>query len=806
MFWETLWALVLGFALSGAVQAFVSRDDMQRVMGDHRPAAVARSTGFGMVSSSCSYAATAMAKSLFQKGADFVSSMVFMFASTNLVIELGVVLFVLMGWQFAAAEFIGGPIMIVLLVIVGRLRVQPSAGRAAPVAVCKRGTDRHRRRTDVAELERTPWRQKLTSTGAWADAASYTIADIKMLRKELVIGYGIAGFLAVMVPMDVWNDVFFTGHGFWTTLENVILGPFIAFISFVCSVGNVPMAAALWHGGISFGGVISFIFADLIALPLVLIYRKYYGTPPRLRLFFTFWLVMSTAGLIVEGLFAVLGVIPETQAAATSCHTGFEWNYTTFLNIVFLMVFAVLYWLYRNRDRLHGEGGVRTTHSIRCAACRCESLTPRPHAQSRRQDCVVLLGRLCGAVRRKPQPIGGLSGHDSIVTGCFRRRAGGWRCSPSWRSTRAGRRRSGMGAAPPDRLHHERGGVRSDRVPSSALLGVARASPRVIVVAVLGALVVTLLAKWSPVIRGHGIPEAMEAVLTKQSRISPRGRRSPSRCRRQSPSGRRRRSGRKGPIIVTGGALGSLLGQVVRVSPAERKILLACGAAAGMSATFGSPLGRGDPRCRAAAVRVLRPGARAVDRRHQRRGRRAQRPVRLRTTVPGPGARLRGARRTAGIRRCSGSPAACSASSSRNGLFFVEAGYRRLPFGEFWHPIVGAVAFASVGLLAPRALGVGLRRHRRRPQQQAGADDRRRARHGEAGQLVARARIRHLGRNAGADPADQRVVRHAGRHRASTTCCPDPTSRPARSRSLRWQPRSGRRPARPSPPSCSCSS
>src|SRR5581483_9601041 len=179
------------------------------------------------------------------------------------------------------------------------------------------------------------------------------MADINMLRRELVIGSVVAGFLAVMVPMEVWHDLFLTGHGFWTTLQNVILGPFIAFISFVCSIGNVPMAAALWEGGISFGGVISFIFADLIALPLVLIYRKYYGTRLALRLTLTFWAVMSLAGLIVEGLFWLFGAVPEnrpTQIVATH----FQWNYTTFLNIFFLGVFAVLYWLYRNRARLGG--------------------------------------------------------------------------------------------------------------------------------------------------------------------------------------------------------------------------------------------------------------------------------------------------------------------------------------------------------------------------------------------------------------------------------------------------------------------
>src|SRR5215831_9663990 len=275
MFWETLWALVLGFTLSGAVQAFVGKEQMQRTLGDHRVPAVARATGFGMVSSSCSYAATAM---------------VFMFASTNLVLELGIVLLVLMGWQFAAAEFIGGPIMIVLLVLAGGVVFTPAFVRKARAHLEHEGGHDHDAMTGVSEarqheLEQTAWREKLTSAGAWSDAASYSMADIKMLRRELVIGYLVAGFLAVLVPMSVWNDVFMTGHGFWTSLQNVILGPFIAFISFVCSIGNVPMAAALWHGGISFGGVISFIFADLIALPLVIIYRKYYGRQLALRLF-----------------------------------------------------------------------------------------------------------------------------------------------------------------------------------------------------------------------------------------------------------------------------------------------------------------------------------------------------------------------------------------------------------------------------------------------------------------------------------------------------------------------------------------
>jgi uncharacterized membrane protein YraQ (UPF0718 family)/YHS domain-containing protein len=363
MFWETCWALVLGFGLSGVVQAFVSHDAMERAMGDHGPKAVVRASTFGMVSSSCSYAATAMAKSLFQKGADFVTAMIFMFASTNLVIELGVVLLILMGWQFAAAEFIGGPIMILLLAVFGgylfRRRVTEPARQRLQAGIV--GGHDHAAMVGVSEerqheLEGEPWREKLTSKAAWADAASYTMADIKMLRKELVIGYLVAGFLAVVVPMTAWNDVFFRGHGFWTILENVLVGPVIAFVSFVCSIGNVPLAAALWHGGISFGGVIAFIFADLITFPLFLIYRKYYGTGLAVRLVLVFWAVMAAAGLAVEGIFAGLGWVPH-RAHDMVVHSRFEWNYTTFLNIGFLVVFAGLYWLYRNRERLGGGDG-----------------------------------------------------------------------------------------------------------------------------------------------------------------------------------------------------------------------------------------------------------------------------------------------------------------------------------------------------------------------------------------------------------------------------------------------------------------
>jgi uncharacterized protein len=355
MFWETLWPLVLGFGLAGAVQSFVSRDAMRRRLGNHRAAAVVRASGYGMVSSSCSYAATAMAKTLFVGGADYIAAMVFMFASTNLVIELGIVLVVLMGWQFAVSEFIGGIIMIVLLATLGALWLR---GRLVVQArerlqATEDAFDHQHGHAATGGAAQPPLRVRLKSVSGWADSASYTMSDLTMVRRELLIGYTVAGFLAVLVPTSVWQAVFVTGHGFWTSVENAVVGPFIAIISFVCSIGNVPLAAALWKGGISFGGVIAFIFADLIAFPLLMIYRRYYGTRLMLRMLVVFWGLMSVAGLLTELIFRAAGLVP-TVRPVTVAPAQFSWNYTTYLNLVFLVLFGVLYWLYRNRERLGG--------------------------------------------------------------------------------------------------------------------------------------------------------------------------------------------------------------------------------------------------------------------------------------------------------------------------------------------------------------------------------------------------------------------------------------------------------------------
>ena len=331
MLFHTFWALILGFTLSGAVQAFASRKKMREQLGDDSFKSVFKASLFGIISSSCSYSASALAKSLFSKGANFTSSMVFMFASTNLVIELGLVLWIMMGWQFAVAEFFGGAIMIILLKLL------------IPKLIPAKLIEKSRENYEDSKAENS------SKKANWHDAAGYTIGDFKMLRYELIIGFLVAGLAAKLVPASFWNALFLSGNGILTTIQNVIIGPVIAFISFVCSVGNIPLAATLWHGGISFGGTIAFIFADLIALPLVLIYRKYYGTKLAIRLTLVFWLVMSLSGLITEIIFNFLNLIPDMDHGMSHSYQ-IGWNYTTILNVIALALISWIYWMYRTRE------------------------------------------------------------------------------------------------------------------------------------------------------------------------------------------------------------------------------------------------------------------------------------------------------------------------------------------------------------------------------------------------------------------------------------------------------------------------
>jgi uncharacterized membrane protein YraQ (UPF0718 family)/YHS domain-containing protein len=332
MLFHTFWALILGFTLSGAVQAFISRNKMKEQLGNDSFKSVLKASGFGIISSSCSYSASALAKSLFSKGANFTTSMVFMFASTNLVIELGLVLWIMMGWQFAAAEFFGGAVMIILLKLL--------IPRLIPASLIESS------RVNIEKSVPPKPEKKAT----WRDAAGYTIGDFKMLRYELIIGFIVAGLAAKLIPASFWSAIFLSGNGLITTIQNVIIGPIIAFVSFVCSVGNIPLAFTLWHGGLSFGGTISFIYADLIAFPLVMIYRKYYGTKLAIRLTLVFWLVMSLSGLITEIVFQTLNLIPAIDHKMS--HTNqIGANYTTVLNVLALALIVWIYWMHRTRDK-----------------------------------------------------------------------------------------------------------------------------------------------------------------------------------------------------------------------------------------------------------------------------------------------------------------------------------------------------------------------------------------------------------------------------------------------------------------------
>ena len=343
MTWQITWSLMLGFALSAVVQAVVRRSTVIRLLGDDRPVTLARATGLGAASSSCSYAAVALARSLFRKGANFTAAMVFEIASTNLVIELGIILALLISWQFTLAEFIGGPIMIVLLAVAFRLFVRGRLIAAARQQADKglAGSMEGHAAMDMSIESRGGFWRRLVSRDGYTSVSHIFVMEWAAVLRDVVAGLLIAGAVAAWVPDSFWQHLFLTGHPLAAKLWGPVIGPVIAMLSFVCSIGNVPLAAVLWQGGISFGGVISFLFADLIILPILVIYRKYYGTRMMLVLLAIFYATMVLAGYLIEFLFGGLGLIPTERTAAIA-EEGIRWNYTTILNIVFLVLAAAL--------------------------------------------------------------------------------------------------------------------------------------------------------------------------------------------------------------------------------------------------------------------------------------------------------------------------------------------------------------------------------------------------------------------------------------------------------------------------------
>ncbi len=342
MFWEILWPLILGFTLSGVVQAVVSHRAMAKTLGCDGPKCLTFATLFGIASSSCSYAAVALARSIFQKGASFTSSMAFELASTNLVIELGIILTVLMGWQFTAAEFVGGILMVIFIALIFRLTLTPKLVDMAKAQAEKglMGRMEGHAAMDMSVSEGTFFSRLLSAKGFTA-VSNYFVMDWASVWVDIVLGLLIDGALAAWVPDSFWRAFFLTSNPTLAKIEGPLVGPLVAMVSFVCSVGNVPLAAVLWRGGISFGGVVSFIFADLIILPILNIYRKYYGWKMMSFIFLTFYVTMAAAGYIVEFLFEALGIIPNDRKVVTITE-GIQWNYTSILNIVFLVLAAVL--------------------------------------------------------------------------------------------------------------------------------------------------------------------------------------------------------------------------------------------------------------------------------------------------------------------------------------------------------------------------------------------------------------------------------------------------------------------------------
>jgi len=343
MGWEILWPLILGFALSAAVQAVVSHREMSRLLPDDSPRSIAIALGLGAASSSCSYAAVALARSLFRKGADFTAAMAFELASTNLVLELSVILIVLMGWQFTVAELVGGPIMVAFLVVLFRLFLPPDLVREAREQAERgiAGRMEGHAAMDMSVTEGGSLWQRIASPQGLTAISHYFVMDWAAVWLDIVGGLLIAGALAAWVPNDFWQSFFLVDHPVFAKLWGPLVGPLVAIISFVCSVGNIPLAAVLWSGGISFGGVIAFIFADLIVLPILDIYRKYYGWRMAAFLLVTFYAAMAGAALIVELAFGALGLVPQARGARI-LEASVTWNYTTWLNILFLLLAVLL--------------------------------------------------------------------------------------------------------------------------------------------------------------------------------------------------------------------------------------------------------------------------------------------------------------------------------------------------------------------------------------------------------------------------------------------------------------------------------
>ncbi|MBE7218390.1 MAG: permease [Caulobacteraceae bacterium] len=347
MGWQMLWALMLGFMVSGAIQAVVSRGEMAKLLPDDSPKTLLKATLAGAASSSCSYAATAIARAIVRKGGDFTAAMAFQFASTNLVLELGLILWTLLGWRFTLAQFVGGALMILFIGLIFHFLLPRSLKEHAEE---KSDSDVHGKMEGHAEMdmavegEASPWK-KLVSPEGFTAVSHFFVSDWAMLWGDLLFGVLISGAIAAWVPHRVWAALFFTHDPAAAKLAGPLVGPVVAVFTFICSVGNIPLAAVLWNAGASFGGVIAFIFADLIVLPILDIYRRYYGWKAAAFLLVSFFVAMAASAYVIEGAFGLLHLTPQAKAGASALsHPSITWNYTTWLNLIFAAPTALLAW------------------------------------------------------------------------------------------------------------------------------------------------------------------------------------------------------------------------------------------------------------------------------------------------------------------------------------------------------------------------------------------------------------------------------------------------------------------------------
>ncbi|WP_304136715.1 permease [Mesonia mobilis] len=352
-FWMAVWAFALGYLISSMIQVFVTEKKMQNAMGKDQRKAVLLGTFFGFISSSCSFAALASTKSLFKKGASFVASIAFLLASTNLVIELGIIISIFLGWQFVVGEYVGGILLILISWLLIRL--------INPKKLIQKARKNLSEKDEDDDDSSKSWKKKIKSEESWAKVAKQYGMEWKMVWKDVTVGFTIAGIVAAFVPDSFFETLFInTGNGnsdfgFFTILEHIIVGPVTAFLTFIGSMGNIPLAALLFGKGVSFAGVMAFIFSDLVVFPVLRINAKYYGWKMSLFILFLLFTALVGTSLALHYGFELFNIIPDASQVNIQEQEFFKIDYTFFLNLAFIAVSGYLIYLgfFKKKDLMY---------------------------------------------------------------------------------------------------------------------------------------------------------------------------------------------------------------------------------------------------------------------------------------------------------------------------------------------------------------------------------------------------------------------------------------------------------------------